>query len=87
MACQNPGRLKRVPMHKAVLERFPETEKGEETVPAWCHSLGCVLGAFGMKNASVRNRDLSVVLETQEDPLAALQRSRVELGTCWVKEA
>lgn len=85
MVCQNPGRLKRVSMY--MVELVPETEQGEDTVPVWCHNLGCVLGAFGMKNASVHGRDLSMVLDPQEDQLAAIQRSRVEIGTRWVKEA
>lgn len=87
MACQNPGRLKRLSMHKVELTQVPETEQREDTVPERCHSLGCIVGAFGMKNASVHGRDLSMVLEPQEDQLAALRRSRVETGTLWVKEA
>lgn len=75
MVCQSPGRLKRVSMYKVELARVPETEQGEDTVPVWCHSLGCVLGAFRMKNVFVHCRDLSVVLELQEDQLVALQRS------------
>lgn len=74
-------------MYKVELVRVPETEQGEGTVPVWCHRLGCGLGAFGMENVSVHRRDLSVVLEPQEDQLVALQRSRVEIGTHWVKEA
>ena len=80
MGCQNPGRLKRVSVHKTELARVPENEQGDHTVPVWYHSLGCVLGAFGIKNTLVHGRDLSVVLEPTGSAAEITSRNWHSLG-------